>query len=303
MSNAAYSQSLRRFVFVTLTVCCLVLGNYKWQSRKSCSFITTQLPPVPRHSAEQTPSRIYTVINSSFTRTQNGVSTYHCSFTTSVQHIIVRSVYFDDSQRDGHQNASVFMVEARQGLVDQNFVFGCQIGKYFGKDTKIRPLDQMSWVHCVYPHINHDLFMVDCFDLPVKNGSRAFLVFKNRTSKSVESERPLVFPAPRISYGNDIKILMCVATPRYANYKNRLTVYGMLYHWLKYQRVVGVDHVHIIAHPSFLEVGSLQNDVVRKAILDQFLSIEFWEPWLNETDNYHGHSQMLYSISSLWQCI
>ena len=54
-----------------------------------------------------------------------------------------------------------------------------------------------------------------------------------------------------------------------------------------------VDHVHITAHPSFLTVGTLQNDVIRKAILDQFISIEFWEPWLNETDNCHGHSQML----------
>ena len=52
--------------------------------------------------------------------------------------IIVRSVYFDDRPRDGHQNALVFMVEARRGLIDQNFVHGCQIGKYFGKDTKVR---------------------------------------------------------------------------------------------------------------------------------------------------------------------
>ena len=86
---------------------------------------------------------------------------------------------------------------------------------------------------------------------------------------------------------------MCVATLRYTTYNYRLTQHEMLYHWLKYQRVIGVDHVHFIAHPSFLEVGSLQNDIVRKAILDQFLSIEFWEPWLNDTDNYHGHSQIL----------
>ena len=180
------------------------------------------------------------------------------------------------------------MVEGRRGLVHRNLILGFQIGEYFGKYTKVRRLDQMTWVQRVYPH-----FMVDCFDVPVKNGSRAFLFFKNGRSKGVESERPLFLPAPRISHGKDIKIVVCLATPRYTTYNHRLTVYGTLYHWLKYQRVIGVDHVHFIAHPSFVEVGSLQNDVVRKAILDQFLSIEFWEPWLNETDNYHSHSQML----------
>ena len=161
MSDAAYSQSQRLFVFVTLTVCCLVLGNYKWQSRKICSFITTQLPPVLRHRAEQTPPCTpSSTVLSPVPKTEYPPTTV-LSLLVS-KDIIVRSVYFDDRPRDGHQNASVFMVEARQGLVDQNFVFGCQIGKYFGKDTKVRRLDLMSWVHRVYPHINHDLFMECC---------------------------------------------------------------------------------------------------------------------------------------------
>ena len=256
-------------MFIALTAICVVLETYHLQSRKICSSMKYQL------RVGEYPPRSTTV------------------FPLVSKDIIVRSVYFDDRPQDGHQNASVFMVEARRGLVDQNLIFGCQIGEYFSNYTKVRQVDLMWYIHKHYPHINHDLFMVDCFDLPVKNGSRAFLVFENGTSKGVESERPLFFPAPRISHGKDIKILVCVATPRYTDYSHRLTQYGMLYHWLKYQRVIGVDHVHFIAHPSFLEVGSLQNDIVRKAILDQFLSIEFWEPWLNDTDNYNGHSQML----------
>ena len=270
-------------MYISIAILCLVLGSYNWLPRKSCSSSTTTIlslifPPIPENFAERPP-----VPFPSPTAVLPLVS----------KDIIVRSVYFDDRPRDGHQTASVFMVEARRGLIDQSLILGCQIGEYFGESTKVRKVDLMSWVHHRHPHINHDLFMVDCFDLPVKNGSRAFLVFKNGRSKSVESERPLFLPAPRISHGKDIKILVCVATPRYTTYSHRLTRYGMLYHWLKYQRVIGVDHVHFIAHPSFLEVGSLQNDVVRKATLDQFLSIEFWEPWLNDTDNYHGHSQML----------
>ena len=278
-------------MFVTLTAICLILGTYHFQSKETCSSmigmkyeqktilsltkdveytLPTVPSPIPKRVVEYPPTTVLPLVS---------------------KDIIVRSVYFDDRPRDGHQNASVFMVEARRGLVDKSLIFGCQIGKYFGKSIKVRLVSLMWYIYRRYPHINHDIFMVDCFDLPVKNGSRAFLVFKNG-SKGIESERPLFLPAPRISHGKDIKILVCVATPRYTDYNNRLTVYGMLYNWLKYQRVIGVDHVHFIAHPSLLEVGSLQNDVVRKAILDQFLSIEFWEPWLNDTDNFY-HSQML----------
>ena len=217
--------------------------------------------------------------------------------------VVVRSAYFDDRPRSGHTNASVFMVEARREVVDRGLIVGCQVGAHVARFFQVRRLALIeAYVHWKHSYVNHDLVMVDCFDLPAANGSRAFIFVakpdrrdgeETRDVYSVESERPLFLPAPRIATGRDLKLLVCVATARYTNYDRRLTVYDMIYHWLKYQRTIGVDHVHFIAHPSFLERGTLQNDVVRAAIRDRFMSVEFWEPWLNETDNYHGHSQML----------
>ena len=83
----------------------------------------------------------------------------------------------------------------------------------------------MNWVRHRHPHINHDLFMVDCFDLPVN----AILVFKNGRSKGVESERPLFLPAPRISHGNRKSKYVLQQQDSYTTYNHRLTVYGMLY--------------------------------------------------------------------------
>ena len=217
--------------------------------------------------------------------------------------VIVRSVLFDDRSRSGHSNASVFMVEARRDIVDENRIVGCQVGEYVGKFIQVRPIALMAaFVHWKHSYVNHDLVMVDCFDLPVRNNSRAFLLFKKEKDSggsrgtvlySVESERPLHIPAPRIARGDDFKLLVCVATARYGVHDRRLTVYNMIYHWLRYQAVVGVDHVHIIAHPSFLRVGALQHNVTKRAIQSGFVSMDMWELWLNETDNYHGSSQML----------
>ena len=186
--------------------------------------------------------------------------------------------------------------------MDESLVVGCQVGENFAEYFQVRRLAMMdAYVHWKHNYVNHDLVMVDCFDLPVSNGSRAFIFVKKQSwgdsegygVYSVESERPLYFPAPRISHGDDMKLLVCVATARYTTNDTRLNLHNMLYHWLKYQRTIGVDHVHFIAHPSFIEWGTLQNDIVRKDIRDGFLSVEIWEPWLNATDNYHGHSQML----------
>ena len=277
MSHTLFARVRKLFIFVALSVLFFICGVYLLQSRRDCSSVNWE--DVARYKSRT----ILPLVS---------------------KDVIVRSVYFDDRARSGHMNASVFMVEARRHIVDQGLIVGCQVGQHFGAFIQVRTLALMdAFVHWKHSYVNHDLLMVDCFDLPVTNGSRAFLLFKKRsgggasgdrsTLYSVESERPVFFPAPRISQGDDFKLLVCVATARYSLYDRRLTVYDMIYHWLKYQRVIGVDHVHFTAHPSFLKVGTLQNDVIRRAIHDQFISIEFWEPWLNETDNYHGHSQML----------
>ena len=91
MSATADSHNRRLLALVTLTVFCLMLGTYRWQSTKSCSFITTPLlsMPVPERLAENTLDTLgYTVTNCSFPRTQKGcgVSKYDCSFTSFQTH-------------------------------------------------------------------------------------------------------------------------------------------------------------------------------------------------------------------------
>ena len=220
--------------------------------------------------------------------------------------IVVRSVYFDDRSRSGHLNASVFMVEARRNIVDEDLIAGCQVGENVGNFFQVRPIALMAaFVHWKHSYVNHDLIMVDCFDLPVENGSRAFLFFKKKMNAnseiagnrvvlySVESEHPLYIPAPRLKEDSEFKLLVCVATARYTVHDRRLTVYNMIYHWLRYQKTLGVDHVHIIAQPSFIRVGTLQDNEVKSAIDNGFVSLDVWEPWLNRTDNFDGSSQML----------
>ena len=82
--------------------------------------------------------------------------------------------------------------------MDKNRIVGCQVGEYFGKFIQVRPIGSMAkFLKRNHPYVNHDLVMVDCFDLPVRNNSRAFLLFKKQKDSggsrgtvlySVESE-------------------------------------------------------------------------------------------------------------------
>ena len=79
---------------------------------------------------------------------------------------------------------------------------------------------------------------------------------------------------------------MCVCAPIYAA-EHSAAEHGMLYHWLRYQKVVGVDHVHMYVDESFVRAGDLQNEVIRQAIREGFLSIDFWPKWLNTTEVFN----------------
>ena len=136
--------------------------------------------------------------------------------------------------------------------------------------------------------------MVDCFNLPAKNGSRAAILYKTSPNGIVipaESERPLLIPIPSIpeqdseESTNSYKIAACIAV-----------VYGhppFLKDWLHYQKVIGVDHVHMITENSFVEHGGLRQQYIIDTVAEGFLSVDVWVTRLRNNVEIQYHSQML----------
>ena len=116
--------------------------------------------------------------------------------------VIVRSVYFDSRPRHGHKNASVFMVEMRKTILYDKLIVGCQIGRLYTTQLLVHTLNVNGWVGKYIdekPSYSHTLAMVDCFDLPAENGSRAALLYKTSENGIVipaESERPVMISVP-----------------------------------------------------------------------------------------------------------
>ena len=211
----------------------------------------------------------------------------------STQDLIVRAAYFDDRPRGNHRNSTVILIEVRISILKQNLIIGCAVGEHAAtnKDNfRVHTLRITHWVHSHHPELSHDTVFVDCFDLPVQNGSRAFVLYKRSTNDStitcVESERPLMIPAPYHIRAKNHKfsVALCCAP-----------VYGMpplLTEWLRYQKTLAFDHVHLIADDSFVKAGGLENKELKQRMEEGFVTVDVWKPWLKRRQVYY-HSQAL----------
>jgi len=64
--------------------------------------------------------------------TKQKKSEKHPEFFPS-KNVIVRALYYDDRQRDGHQDAVVFLVIAWKPITDNKWITGCQVGDHSAK--------------------------------------------------------------------------------------------------------------------------------------------------------------------------
>lgn len=190
--------------------------------------------------------------------------------------VLVRSVFLDDRARDGHQNASVFLIEVEKTVIEENLIVGCQIDGRNASTFTVRVPGQNKTPHKICPNLTHDVIAVDCFDLPVTNETKnAIIFFRPEPSDRVTSAstlKPLVIPAPhRPGRQRNYSIVTCMAV-----------LYGtppLLDEAIRYQETIGVDHVHMVAEPSILASGVLDYPFVKKSLANGFASLRIYEQY------------------------
>ena len=222
--------------------------------------------------------------------------------------LVVRRVVFDSRRRDGYPNTTVFVMEAKGMTLNKEHFYGCQVGNFFSGNFLFRKPKNYEWVQRNM-HATSTLALIDCYDIPtVENGDIAFLHYKSSAGVvKVQSQKPVFVAEPRTVINlSTVTAVVCVGAPIYAA-EHSAAEHGMLYHWLRYQKVIGADHVHMYVDESFVRAGDLQNEVIRQAIREGFLSIDFWPKWLNTTEVFntqkiayqdcHHHFQGVYDYA------
>ena len=143
---------------------------------------------------------------------------------------------------------------------------------------------------------SHTQALLYCYDVSANHLDRAWVVYRKtvfgeESSFRANAERPVLLHRPGDSRGG---VAVCAAMmPHYTPFVED---------WIRYQKTVEVDHVHLILESSFLREGRFDEDFLQTAVEESYLSVEFWHQWLNETDVCdHSLDLALYSCALQFQ--
>lgn len=259
----------------------------------------TGVPAIYRSSQPSGSSR--ELVTGGYVLPQHGPTyNWHTEYAIATKLLIVRAVHFDPRPRNGHSNASVFLVEVANELVKQNLLVECQVGSHVTSSLAVRVLSEGA--------LTHSPALVDCYDLPVDSCSqRAFLYFKtspdDKTIYTAESEKRFNPPSQPAKNGT-ASIVACLATLSGNN--PPVSQDHLFYEWVRHFKTIGVDHVHMISENSFLNRGGFVNPYIYEASMDKYLSVNIWTQWLNETDirdfsKVLGYNDCIYRYLGVYQ--
>ena len=204
--------------------------------------------------------------------------------------VIVHRVYFDNRARNGHANVSVFLVGVNKTIFDNKWIVGCGVGDKDAVEFKVRFTAEdyllHEWRHTEHPY-PYEEFIVECYDLPVVNGNQAYVMYKtahNSPVYVVESERPLFVPAPRITPSGEHNISVVTCTKVHDKGATWLPEF------IRYQKTIGVDHVHVNILDTFIKDGGLKAHLMdsnlAQAVKEGFVSFSVWTDWYNPNEVY-----------------
>ena len=212
--------------------------------------------------------------------------------------VTVHRAYFDDRHgrtESGWDHASlvVFFIDVSLAIFKHDWIVGCGVGDKRADKFLIRvPAASLAHDPLNVPFKYQHLY-VDCFDLPVHDGDRAFLLYKTSEDQSdpivVESDLPVVFPAKSVrtssvnKYAN-ITVVSCI--------KANSHIAPFLGELLQYQKSIGVDHVSLITISSFIKDGGLKSLLIKHPyIIDYFIkgyiTVDTWKEFYDETEEAH----------------
>ncbi len=211
---------------------------------------------------------------------------YYLHLNPISKNLVVHSAYFDDRPRKGHSNTTMIYFTANRTIFLSKWITGCGVGSKEADTFLVQPTYQQAGRSRKFPY---EQYLLECFDLPAINGSRAFVTYKTASSMTehtvVESERGVMMPAPRVQPTGKYNFTVATCTKIF----NRKVTY--LPEFVRYQRTIGVDHVHLSVLDEFVSDGGFHDIVMKDAFLSEairsgYLSITVLKVWYTETETF-----------------
>jgi len=204
---------------------------------------------------------------------------------TSNRLVIPRRAYYDHRNVWMPQKGNVVILLTEMNDLAVNTIKACKIN---GNITISRvEIINSSWVRKKFPHITYFTVLIECLFVPSEalvHGSKVHLIHKQETDdcySQVESEQPLVVKhlKPGFVERGPSSVIICISVFKRPQFFNE---------WLKYQKHIGIDRVHIAADPSFSVNATSAYPYLREALDSGFATMEVWNNPLGKKVFYYS---------------
>lgn len=202
--------------------------------------------------------------------------------------VIPRTAYFGSRYIDGsNQDVTVVLAEVNTSILAQNLIIACQWKHQFSTSIKIVPDPIMQWIQHNKKGYSHFFAMIYCFGLtpnPIISSDVKIIYKTNGGYESVNTEKSLRL-LNNASHTKEVDSVVVCAT-----------MYGhpvRFEEWLRYQKTIGVDKVHLSVQVSFI-AGIEWYPFLRESLANGFVVVEVWKQYLNFNEIFYYSQSLIY---------
>ena len=217
--------------------------------------------------------------------------------------LIVFSAHFEDRPRGNHSNITVILIGASKRVFELKMITGCGVGNINVSQFHVRYVYEDHLMHqwLGKNKYTYEQLVVECYDLPVTPGDKAFVIYKASPIKelAIQTVKPVVIPEPRIIPEGCYNFSVVVCT------KAHTRGVTWLPEFLKYQKALGVDHVHLTILDEFTKDGGLHyylsNDsFFFKHVKENYITVQVWKEWYADKE-WYVHATILMYLDCLYR--
>lgn len=205
--------------------------------------------------------------------------------------VIPRTAYYGGRYiGESNQDVVVVLAEVSATVLKENLIRSCLWNNQRSTGVKIIEDPIMRWVQVYKQGYTHFFAMVYCFGLRVNSVSTKDVVKiiyraqKGGGYRSVDTEHQLRFLNNASHTKQSNSVLVCT------------TMYGhpvRFEEWLRYQKTIGVDKVHVGVQLSFV-TGMEQYPFLTESIANGFVEVEIWKQYLGVDEIFYYSQSLIY---------
>lgn len=235
--------------------------------------------------------------------TSDMLSNYWISSFPITKELIVFTAHFDNRSRKFHNNITMIFIVASKKMFKKKMIIGCGVGEYTAKAFQVRYVYEDILMHrwLGENRFRYEQLVVECYDLPVTRGDTAFIMYKADSTQmlALHTEQPVGIPKTRVTPEGSHNFSVAVCTKAH----NRGVTW--LPQFLRYQKTLGVDHVHLSISDKFIKDEGFRdylsnNNFFVEHLRNNYITLQVWREWYRD-EEWYVHGTILMYLDCLYR--